>query len=78
MEVRGALDRGLAQAVIRELVGRRVKLKLAERLAEQLAFAVMGERERRIRTDFEDHMKQMLERRKKEQDEKEAEVQVKH
>ena len=51
---------GQFKIVIKEFMDRRVKLKLAERLATSLANQVntqMNDRERRIRQEYEDRMR---------------------
>lgn len=59
-EVRQGLGSGRIRGVIKEFLERRVKLKLAEHVAEELAEHVASEvteREKRIRQEYEDKMR---------------------
>lgn len=75
-EIREALSRGRIQAVIKEFMERRMKLKLAEHLAGQLAAHVLGARLRQARSEYEDRMKKTLEERKKLREKEEHEEKV--
>ena len=54
---------GRIKAIIKEFIERRVKLKLAEHVAEELADAVkteISEKERRIRDEYESKMRRCV------------------
>ena len=59
-EVRQGLGSGRIRGIIKEFLDRRVKVKLAGRMAEELATHVaseMSEREKKIRQEYEDKMR---------------------